>query len=554
MCRGPIGKCHDFLNERLRTPLGTAILCALAALVVLAITTPGLAMVWDENEYLWRSEQVKEWLQRVVQSSLGGRERPFRPAEIEKYWPFVTYVEGHPAFGAVMMAVSRWLAPAAMHPLTAARMGTVAVYSLALGAVAYRMRQRYGIVAALTSVCALLTYPRLFAEAHYAALDAQLTAWWLMVWACEGRARHTWRGELWTSLGSGLLLGLAAATKFTGWLAAVPLALARLVPVGGRARAGGLLIAGVASLLAFYAVDPPLWYHPIAAFRTHLQLNLHRELNVPVTFLGTTYGLQQTLPWYNTLVWLLLVTPVHLLLLGGVGVAQAWRRRQNGDADLVWHWAVLMVVRALPGMPPHDGIRLFLPAFAFWCLLAGVGAQAAWTIARRLTTSRQALAGGALAASLAAGGIVTARYYPQDLSHYNLLAGGARGAAALGMEPTYWWDGLDRAALEWLNAHTGAGERIAFSSIAHVNLLRSWGWLHPEQVARSDRFRWYVFQNRTSFLADSDRWLMTHEAPAFARYPGGHAAADVPFDLRVPILLVYSFDQYQRARAAVGGG
>ena len=154
----------------------------------------------------------------------------------------------------------------------------------------------------------------------------------------------------------------------------------------------------------------------------------------------------------------------------------------------------------------------------------------------------------------AAGGAVNvARYYPQTLSHYNLMVGGLRGAATLGMEPTYWWDALDGDVLAWLNDHTGQGEKVAFSSTANISMIRGWGHLKPEQADRRGVFKWYVFQNRTSFLADSDRLMMQTETPAYVKYAGRHAAGAIPVDLDVPLLFIYSFEQYQTAVAAVGG-
>lgn len=156
-----------------------------------------------------------------------------------------------------------------------------------------------------------------------------------------------------------------------------------------------------------------------------------------------------------------------------------------------------------------------------------------------------------MAAGLIGGAINVARYYPQTLSHYNLLVGGVRGAAALGMEPTYWWDSLDRQALTWLNEHTAPGERVAFSSTANISMIRAWGWLIPEQADRRAVFKWYVFQNRTSFLADSDRQLIRTAMPAYVGYAGDHVPNQVPADLAVPLLYVYSYDQYRTAIAEV---
>ena len=47
------------------------------------------------------------------------------------------------------------------------------------------------------------------------------------------------------------------------------------------------------------------------------------------------------------------------------------------------HWIFLMVLRALPHTPGHDGVRQFLPAFGILALLTGLGAR---TIVSRLRT------------------------------------------------------------------------------------------------------------------------------------------------------------------------
>ena len=87
-----------------------------------------------------------------------------------------------------------------------------------------------------------------------------------------------------------------------------------------------------------------------------------------------------------------------------------------------------------------------------------------------------------------------------------MLVGGVRGAASLGMEPTYWWDALDNEVLAWINRHPG--EPVAFSSMANISMLRGWGRLQVPQADRRGVFKWYVQQNRTGFLGDVDRLLI----------------------------------------------
>ena len=144
-----------------------------------------------------------------------------------------------------------------------------------------------------------------------------------------------------------------------------------------------------------------------------------------------------------------------------IGLIECLRKRDAFSISLILHWATLMVVHALPGVPPHDGIRLFLPAFGFWCVFAGIGAHVAWQATRQFSPVRRGLlVRTAIVVALIADAINLARYYPQTLSHYSLLVGGVRGAARLGMEPTYWWDALDDDVLMWLNEHTEPGAAV----------------------------------------------------------------------------------------------
>src|SRR5439155_16490138 len=90
---------------------------------------------------------------------------------------------------------------------------------------AFHVRNTFGTVAAVIAVVALLTFPRLFSEAHFATLDAPLTAWWLMLWAAD--LLH--RSDTASLVRVGVLAGLTSAAKFTGWLAWAPLIASRLI-------------------------------------------------------------------------------------------------------------------------------------------------------------------------------------------------------------------------------------------------------------------------------------------------------------------------------------
>lgn len=525
---------------RLKTADGkTAAATFACCWVILAATAPGIPMVWDEPEYIVRARNIVEWF-RVFPNA-------FSQEQLRTYWLFIHYSEGHPAGFALPIAFGQWIFWD-FDLLTASRLGPITLFSIACAAIAVRLRHTHGMVAAIAAPVTLLTLPRLFSEAHFATQDAQLTAWWLLLWVIQSAPASGWR----STVGFGVVLGLATATKFTGWLAWPAVAMSQVIQRNATAVRRLAIVLPVA-LLTFYIVNPPIWYEPLDGFKEHFHRNLDRAntLNISTQFLGRPYNVTNPLPWYNTIVWLVFATPVPTLLLGVVGLWQCLFRPTAVSISLVLHWATLMVVRALPGAPPHDGVRLFLPAFGFWCVFAGIGAQ--WVVDRIATVPtvawRMALR-LAVVSALLASAVNLSRYYPQTLSHYSLLAGGLRGAADKGMEPTYWWDALDAEVLTWLNEHTGPDEAVAFSTVFNLGQLRDSGKLRPQTVdAETGPFKWYVLQNRPGMFSEVDRYLMRRQTPAYVKYAGRRRSGKVvPHDLDVPLISVFSSEQYQHAR------
>jgi hypothetical protein len=510
-----------------------------ATLTILVVTAPGIPLVWDEQAYTARAQFIIEWFREPS---------PFSHAAIRSHWVFIDQIEGHPAGFAILIALGQWLARPLTDPLTAARLGPITLFSVACAAVAMRLKKDCGTAPAIAAPVMLLTLPRMFSEAHFATQDGQLTAWWLLLWTAQASLSSTTRG----AIGLGVLLGLTTATKFSGWLAWGPVLASHLIQRNAVALRRLLVLVPVA-LAVFFVLNPPLWHDPIGGMREHFYRNFSRDTvpNVSTLFLGRIYDVEHSLPWYNTLVWLVFVTPVPTLLLGILGLWRLLAKPTAWSATLVLHWATLMIVRALPGAPPHDGIRLFLPAFGFWCVIAGIGVQSVVaTIGAVRSAPLRWTLHSALVAALLWGAVAVGRYYPQTLSHYNMIAGGVRGAAEKGMEPAYWWDGMDDEMLRWLNNNTSSGEAVAFSLIYDVTILRTWDQLRPRVVNPAEApFKWYVLQNRPGTFSDLDRALMRSEKPAYVKYAGRRRAGEsVPHDLDVPLISVFSFEQYQRMR------
>jgi hypothetical protein len=283
-----------------------------------------------------------------------------------------------------------------------------------------------------------------------------------------------------------------------------------------------------------YALNPPWWAEPVAGPWRFFASNLGRveTIRIRTLFLGRVVSTPDgSLPWYNTLVWTVFVTPVGFLAVAIVGVGRALRRSRSEPFGLLaaGHWAFLLALRALPHTPGHDGVRQFLPAFGLLALLAGLGAASA--VGRLGRWGRVASA-----AAVAEGALGVALMMPVPLSYYSPVVGGLPGASTLGMEPTYYWDALTDEALDWLKAHTAPGQKVRFATYPTSWLsLRDSGRLPPGLLPNDPGvWAWYVVQNRPGAFGPVDRDLAARGRPALTVRKWG-----------VPLLWVFPYDEVE---------
>ena len=417
------------------------------------------------------------------------------------------------------------------------------LFSLTAGAIFSFVSTRWGYWPAALACGSWVLQPNLFGHGHYAAYDAVLSSLWVLsivvfIWAVDPATDRSGKGNRWPAIVTfGAILGCAAGTKLTGWFLPLPfLAWAILY----RSRQGFLTLAAGAMIAAIvlFMFMPPWWNEPVVGLFRFLDSNLNRarSILINIEFLGRTYVTpKQSLPWYNTLVWTLMVTPVGFLMLAALGVWSAvrgWRRESSGVL-LAGHWFFLMLLRAMPHVPGHDGVRLFLPAFGVLAVLGGLGARVLFEWSGRWAKA-------AIAVALVEGAASLVVMMPVPLSYFSPVVGGLPGAASLGMEPTYYWDALSPEARQWLKENTLPGRTIDFRGFPHSWLyLRRVGEL-PRQLAPVDRGvpQWVVLQNRPGAFSDQDRALVA----------GGHAAYEVR-KLGVPLIWIFPYTDLQRLDA-----
>jgi hypothetical protein len=118
------------------------------------------------------------------------------------------------------------------------------------------------------------------------------------------------------------------------------------------------------------------------------------------------------------------------------------------------------------------------------------------------------LAAAAVALALASSLALQLRFGEYALSEYNGLAGGLRGATALGFERQY-YDVAHRDLIAWMNANAKENARVHFLP-NNWEYARTWAWFKRGQQLRNDLS---IVNNESQ----ADLIVVTHER-RFARY------------------------------------
>jgi len=446
-----------------RWPLAVALVGWLA--VVLTRSDPGITC--DEPFSVLYG---KAFVLRLCQSGTDF----FTPNSIAK--TFAKRSE-HPPFGRWVIGWTHWLLDANRSDpdsidIRDARVATATAFAAMLALVTHAMLVRHGAVAGVVAGVSLVLMPRVFGHAHFTALDTMMSWTYLMsilsaAWMMRGP--QPWlRAPL-----AGVLLGCALLTKIhgqfllplvCGWCLAV-YRLRSLAPLGLWLLVGGLV---------FIAGWPWLWFDLAAIWQEVAARGVRWDLFAQFDqlaprlseFLGSSVNraaiylfywgdkfADTAVPWHYPLVMSVVTMPPGLLALGCLGAVRHGPVASGDPLRWLLYAAMLLpiAVFSVPGVPVYDGVRMFLMSFPFWAMLVGVGAA---DVVRRLEPRlglRGAVAAVSIFVAMQAVGVV--RYHPFQLSYYNMLVGGLRGAVRLGFEATYWGDSVTPQLIDRWSAH-----------------------------------------------------------------------------------------------------
>jgi len=523
----------------------TPVALFLGVLLFISATAKDYGVAWDEPPYYHAADLHLKWIVEVGGNLLRDELRKsLDDSNIKAAWHWNPYNVPHPPFSRIISAIAKNLSGDMVDKFTAYRLAPALFFAVLVTVIYLWLNELFGPATGLFAASALMLIPNLFGYAHIAVTDLPLATMWFLTVYCFYKGLTGWQ---W-SITLGVVWGLALSTKFPALLIPVPLIVwAHLFHRDKYANNIFSLI--FLAPLVMFATQPYLWHQTGLRVLEFLYEGISRgyraDANFGVFFLNQIL-LSQQLPWHYPFYIVAVTTPEPILLLALVGILSAiWLREQRSILLLLTlNAAFVLILGVLPGAVLHDGVRQMLSALPFIAALGGAGFFVLTTgivnVAHR-SESLQRI--NNLKAKVTAAFFVLVCVnpaidlyltHPFQLSYYNRLVGGIRGAYERGLETTYFMEAITPAFLQRLN------EKLPHSATVNASFANFMFEFYQNQgilrrdirFSSSDTFDFYLVLNRRSALSPQDHQL-TRSA---ARLVDSVTLAGVPlvalFDLR----------------------
>ncbi|MEE8409908.1 MAG: glycosyltransferase family 39 protein [Myxococcota bacterium] len=520
-------------------------------------TATNVAWTDDARFYVPAAAAYAEWMQNAV---VGVATLDFAPLSRQRIDAAFRNNHEHPPVAKYIMGIG-WLLfhhwTGWLDEVDACRAGVMLLWAWMCALVFGLVRQHRGPSAGIFAGLALALMPRVLFHAHAETLDMPVTALLVMTFDAVLRCMETPRYR--TAIAGTVFFGLALGAKLNApfFLAALLVYLIierppRLEGVSLRLPSLPIVVVGMICIspLTAWLLWPWMWFDTVARLQQYVQFH-SQHYGIFFYFRGVLYG-EHVAPWYAPWLLMLMTVPLPVMLFALAGAWPPMRTligRLPGSARLgerldasrvakhvnasslglvtsdalrddpavrlallaVLQAAVQLTAVSLPGVPVYGGIKLFLPAFPFLAILAGLAFGS--LVAEIQSTSlpertRRAIVAGTAVLLLLPGAIGVVAYSGTWLSYYNAWAGGVRGATAAGHERQY-YDLAYPALLEALNEAlpNGGGVAVLPNPKEYAPYLSRW----QESGALSRGIRRATPEN-------ADILVLTHER-RWRRYP-----------------------------------
>jgi len=342
--------------------------------------------------------------------------------------------------------------------------------------------------------------------------DMPLTALWFITVYCFWRGLKDWR---W-SVALGVVWGLALSTKFPALLIPIPLILwAHLYH--RKDYTNNIFSMCFLAPPVMIASQPYLWHRTFMRILEFLYEGISRgyrlETNYGIFFFNQVLS-SSDLPWYYSFLMTGITVPETFLVLIFVGLIGLVRARLQQKIIVLFLFNVVFILSLgiLPGAVLHDVNRIMLPVLPFLAGLAGYGffilvewlAQKAECITalQTVTHLQSKLVTAVFVLVLFLPALDLLAYHPYELSYFNRLIGGIRGAYRRGLEVTYFMEAMTPDFLAYLNRELppNAVVNASFSNFMLKHYQKEDRLRKDIRITENDDYNFYILLNRQSFF------------------------------------------------------
>jgi 4-amino-4-deoxy-L-arabinose transferase-like glycosyltransferase len=439
-------------NSFRRGPWQEGLILALVTISLFAVfllTTRSIGLSADEWAYFIHGDKLAAWYLRLPEELLMKRNWQFlSPAALAPVWQ---ENKEHPPLTKLMIGLSQVLFGRITDRIIAYRALVMLEFCLFLAAMYLILRRWFAWPVAFFSPLCLLLMPCLFGQAHFGALDVPMLVmhflaagtFWLS-FTEKGKNRR-----FWLYIAFGICYGLALLSKINAIF--LPIPFFGLAWLYFRRRWFNQLLAILGLSLPIFLLGwPRLWFHPLNEMIDYI-LYYTRHVPIPLYYLGKLY-FEKTAPWHYPLVMTLVTVPGPILGLFFTGLVRMFRNRlrQPVEGFMLANLLFPMLLLMSPGASKYDGIRLFISAFPYLAIIAGMGFD--WLFARWY--EQKWILALLLAIFLIPPALTIAWYHPYEpTGYYNALIGGPKGAIKAGFETSTWHEPINLEVVEYINRY-----------------------------------------------------------------------------------------------------
>lgn len=384
------------------------------------------------------------------------------------------------------------------------------------------LRQAVNDTAALIAVIFLSLLPRYFGDLHNNMKDVPMAAVFaLNMWLLYRLVSNRRRIDIIYAVGGFIL---AFNTKINSIFipiifVAYSFMIRILFPKSRHVPVRTVLMYCVAAPILALAVFGFVWGDLLGQLK-HMWLTFAVGANnIEVLFNGTVYFSAQNVPWYYPYEYLVITTPIPILVFFLFGLVHITRRlKQNSVYALLILWFFIPLTRYLtPRIAVIDGIRHFEEVLYPLAVIAAIGAERIFMFINNVAMKQWNNAWRILCMALIMTMILSSlmwnilSFHPFQITYFNELVGGVNGA--YGKFDLDYWGSSQKKAIAWINeyAKKDAVVHIVMAADVASRYLRQ-DLLDQVNTKLFDTADYVVLLNRTSFLCryGSTNYLLTH--------------------------------------------